>query len=73
MEEHEYMAKEYCDNKICKGLYGIWVGGEDNVSLSESTSLPNKFMLHQNYPNPFNPKTTLEYELPLNSFIKITI
>ena len=30
-------------------------------------------MLHQNYPNPFNPKTTLEYELPLNAFIKITI
>ena len=50
---------------ICRDIYDgnklFWVGGEDNVSLSESTSLPNKFMLHQNYPNPFNPKTTLEY------------
>ena len=62
---------------ICQSRYRgdkfFWAGGEDNVSLYESTSLPNKFMLHQNYPNPFNPKTTLEYELPLNSFIKITI
>ena len=51
----------------------FWAGGQENVSLFESTNLPNKFMLHQNYPNPFNPKTTLEYELPLNAFIKITI
>ena len=62
---------------ICRDIYDgnklFWVGGEDNVSLSESTSLPNKFVLHQNYPNPFNPKTTLEYELPFNAFIKITI
>ncbi|MFL3005112.1 MAG: T9SS type A sorting domain-containing protein [Candidatus Neomarinimicrobiota bacterium] len=62
---------------ICQNIFRrdklFWAGGQENVSLSESTSLPNKFMLHQNYPNPFNPKTTLEYELPLNAFIKITI
>ena len=61
-----------CQN-IFRGDKLFWAGGQENVSLSESTSLPNKFMLHQNYPNPFNPKTTLEYELPLNSFTKITI
>ena len=52
---------------------GVWVGGEDNVSLSESTSLPNKFMVHQNYPNPFNPSTTLRYDLPKEAFVSITI
>ena len=61
-----------CQN-IFRGDKLFWAGGQENVSLSESTSLPNKFMLHQNYPNPFNPETTLEYELPLNAFIKITI
>ena len=51
----------------------FWVGGEDNVSLSESTSLPNKFMVHQNYPNPFNPSTTLRYDLPKEAFVSIAI
>ncbi len=51
----------------------FWVDGQDNVSLLETRSLPNKFKIHQNYPNPFNPITTLEYELPLNAFVKITI
>ena len=51
----------------------FWVDGQNNVSLSETRSLPNRFKIHQNYPNPFNPTTTLEYELPLNTFVQITI
>ena len=61
------------DARFGNDMKFFWAGGQENVSLFESTNLPNKFMLHQNYPNPFNPKTTLEYELPLNSFTKITI
>ena len=51
----------------------FWVGGEDNVSLSESTSLPNKFMVHQNYPNPFNPLTRIRYYLPKNGLVNIMV
>ena len=51
----------------------FWVGGEDNVSLSESTSLPNKFVLHQNYPNPFNPLTRIRYYVPENSLVNIIV
>jgi len=32
-----------------------------------------EFLLHQNYPNPFNPATTLSYQLPKSSFVKLSI
>jgi parallel beta-helix repeat protein len=34
---------------------------------------PKAFSLAQNYPNPFNPSTTIEYALPRDTWIRITI
>lgn len=35
--------------------------------------IPEKFDIYQNYPNPFNPITTIKFDLPINSDIKIII
>ena len=35
--------------------------------------IPKNFSLAQNYPNPFNPTTTVQYELPTNSRVRINI
>jgi hypothetical protein len=37
------------------------------------TTIPAEYQLYQNYPNPFNPVTSIKYDVPKSSFIKIII
>ncbi|CAN5525469.1 hypothetical protein BH10BAC5_BH10BAC5_27910 [soil metagenome] len=36
-------------------------------------TVPDGFKLSQNYPNPFNPKTNINFSIPANGFVKMTI
>ncbi len=38
-----------------------------------STSVPDKFDLFQNYPNPFNPATSIRFDIPKHSLVKLKV
>lgn len=40
---------------------------------NEYTELPGAYKIGQNYPNPFNPATSINYEIPKDSRVKITV
>jgi len=45
----------------------------DLQSYKSDTILPEKFQISLAYPNPFNPTTTFSYELPEESYVKISV
>ncbi len=63
------------------GLYKIkFFDDNDSVAVEfivktdiKGNILPTHYALHDNYPNPFNPTTTINFDLPENAFVKLTI
>ncbi|MBL7047525.1 MAG: S8 family peptidase [Candidatus Marinimicrobia bacterium] len=45
----------------------------DRINISSNPYLPEVFILHPAQPNPFNPITTIQYDLPEESYISIQV
>jgi hypothetical protein len=52
-------------------INGVEYGKKTNVK--ESQLIPGQFVLFQNYPNPFNPSTTIKYDIPTRSNVRIEV
>jgi hypothetical protein len=71
----------YTDKYLLPGKYAYRLKQIDNNGTFEIIgglevqvgSLPIKFLLAQNYPNPFNPTTKIQYDLPEESQIRLTV
>jgi len=46
---------------------------QTDSAVDDGDLRPNKFSLYQNYPNPFNPVTRINYDLPIQGNVTITI
>jgi hypothetical protein len=47
-------------------------GGKQGERLSAAI-LPDNYGIQQNYPNPFNPKTSINYQLPKATYVKLAV
>jgi hypothetical protein len=68
----------FCGSYLFAGTSG---GGVWRRLLSEmitsvgapSTEVPSQFALQHNYPDPFNPSTTIKFELPGSSMVRLSV
>jgi flagellar hook assembly protein FlgD len=44
----------------------------DMLSI-DGSAIPEEFALHQNYPNPFNPVTSIQFDIPEQSEVRMDI
>ncbi|MCF7808401.1 MAG: lamin tail domain-containing protein [Candidatus Marinimicrobia bacterium] len=68
----------FIDGSNTLGHNDVWIDNlkfKDNVTLTsnEVSALPENYALHNAYPNPFNPVTNINYELPENAHVVISV
>ncbi|MFO7525245.1 MAG: T9SS type A sorting domain-containing protein [Ignavibacteriaceae bacterium] len=70
----------FIDEEVSAGIYNyrlkqIDLDGTYEYSnvIEVEIKIPETFSLSQNYPNPFNPSTQIEYSIPTDGFVSLTI
>jgi hypothetical protein len=70
----------FTDSKLKSGVYTYRLKQIDfdgttaySNEIEVDVAIPDVFSLEQNYPNPFNPATIIQYSLPVDGSVKLTV
>lgn len=62
------------DIQAASGFVVVLQRVQSTVAVDETDApLPATYALYQNYPNPFNPSTTLRFDLPMATDVRIVV
>ena len=65
------------ENNTCADSIGAMLSGCDLTGVDNSehvgAGVPRSFLVHQNVPNPFNPQTTIQFDLPQMSRVRLCV
>ena len=78
---NEARSYSFSDNKLNSGKYSYRLKQIDfngnfeyfNLQNEVIIGVPSQFELNQNFPNPFNPSTKINFSLPFDSKVKLSI
>ena len=54
-------------------IFTVYRSIEQTMPLEKPEYIPTTYSLSQNYPNPFNPTTIIQYSIPKDEFVKLTV
>lgn len=76
----ERQSYSYVDQNLSAGKYQYRLKQIDydgtfeySNTIEVEVNTPTKFSLEQNYPNPFNPETNIDYIIPKETFVNISL
>ena len=75
LDERAYFTIEITDQNQSTDTqrYVLVIGNPTGVDDEFVSDLPKEFKLFQDYPNPFNATTTINYQLPIRSQVKLEV